>query len=660
MYWVFLTIFSYFAAFLGIFAFGRRKNAVAASIAIVASLVSLGSFFVLLTSTTLQEEFIFVSYNISGLTIDFGFLVDKLSLLMGGIVSFVTTLVFLYSRDYMKDDPEKGRFFALLAFFAGSMLGIVYSVSFIQLFIFWELVGLSSYFLIGFWYKDSTVASSARKVFTTIIIGDAFLLLGLLVLGSAFGTFTFSEIIKEHIHVALPATGVFLVLLGAFAKSAQIPFSMWLPWAMEGPTPVSALLHSATMVKAGVFLIARILPLVIAAHLANFVIVFALLTIFIASLLALAEKDIKRILAYSTISQLGFITFGLGLGAYGASLFHLFNDAFYKALLFLGAGVIIHAGGSRNIFKLKPIHWAKEKIFLILTIIGVLGISGLPPFNGFFSKDLIIDAARETHNKGLYILALIGAFLSALYISRWIFLIMKKVNRHTPSDELSTEKEGLFGWSTKISMGVLALGVILSGWIFTRFFGWLGISDAPRYDPTVSVTSVLLVGTAFLISYLVFVKDIHFGSKRFVFIRSFVYRILDAKFGLVWAYYLLARFLQELGETLSLFDRYIIDAVLHGAVIVGKKLSLLASWIDRRIIDGILHQLARTVIAVCFGSYKFDMAAIDGVVRSFSTLLNFISAQLRKIVSGFATTYVTAIIIAVIFSILFLNGVLAR
>ena len=193
---VFLTIFSYFAAFIVIFVMGGRKNEAANRIAIGASLLSLAAFAVMFFNPALQREFIFASYRISGFTFDFGFLVDKLSLLMGGIVSFVTTLVLFYSRDYMRDDAEKGRFFWLLCFFAGSMLGIVYSVSFVQLFIFWELVGLSSYFLIGFWWHDPVVSSSARKVFTTIVVGDVLLLAGFLILGSAFGTFTFSEMIR--------------------------------------------------------------------------------------------------------------------------------------------------------------------------------------------------------------------------------------------------------------------------------------------------------------------------------------------------------------------------------------------------------------------------------------------------------------------------------
>src|SRR3989338_5919467 len=193
MFWIFLTIFSYFGAFVAIFATGERKNAYADRIAIGASFLSLATFFLLFFAPSLQQEFIFVSYRIAGLTFDFGFLIDKLSLLMGGIVSFVTTLVLFYSRDYMRDDPERGRFFALLCFFAGSMLGIVYSASFAQMIVFWEFVGLSSYFLIGFWWRDPQVASSARKVFTTIVVGDVCLLIGALILAGAFGTFTFSQ-----------------------------------------------------------------------------------------------------------------------------------------------------------------------------------------------------------------------------------------------------------------------------------------------------------------------------------------------------------------------------------------------------------------------------------------------------------------------------------
>ena len=669
---VFLTIFSYFAAFIVIFVMGGRKNEAANRIAIGASLLSLAAFAVMFFNPALQREFIFASYRISGFTFDFGFLVDKLSLLMGGIVSFVTTLVLFYSRDYMRDDAEKGRFFWLLCFFAGSMLGIVYSVSFVQLFIFWELVGLSSYFLIGFWWHDPVVSSSARKVFTTIVVGDVLLLAGFLILGSAFGTFTFSEMIREHIHVALPAAGVFLVLLGAFTKSAQLPFSLWLPWAMEGPTPVSALLHSATMVKAGVFLVARILPLVFAAHLQWFVVVVALATIFFASLLALREADIKRILAYSTISQLGFIALGLGLGAYGAALFHLFNDAFYKALLFLCAGVIIHVGGSRDIYSLKSLHWAREKIILLLTIVGVLGISGLPPFNGFFSKDLIVEAARETHNAGFFALVLGAAFLSALYISRWLFLILRNVEGCSPfsnSCELENgkdvhtgdeeEKKGGFGLSSKIPMGILALGVILTGWLAWSFLGWMGVGEAPHYDSSLGITSVALVLLAFGISYLAYFRQITLFGKLANVFRPWQ-RAVDAKFGIAWLYGVCARFVRSLGESLYIIDRYIIDSILNGAAQAGRSIATIARAIDRYVIDGFLHTVARTMVQICKGSYVFDVKALDGVVRAFYPMLASLSMLFRRLVSGLATTYVVALLVMVIFSILFLNGVFAR
>ncbi|MDP3963592.1 MAG: proton-conducting transporter membrane subunit [bacterium] len=667
MFLIFITIFSYFAAFLAILSVGKRKNAAGGYIALSLSVVSFVSFLALCFSPGLQREFIFATYRISGFTFDFGFLVDKLSLLMGGIVSFVTTLVLAYSRDYMRDDAEKGRFFALLCFFAGSMLGIVYSASLAQMIVFWEFVGLSSYFLIGFWWRDPVVASSARKVFTTIVVGDVCLLLGALVLGQAFGTFTFSQMIQGYNHIVLPAAGVFLVLLGAFTKSAQLPFSMWLPWAMEGPTPVSALLHSATMVKAGVFLIARILPLVLASHLAGFVIVFALATVIAASLFALVEEDIKRILAYSTISQLGFIALGLGLGAYGASLFHLFNDAFYKALLFLCAGVVIHAGGSRNIFALKDLDWKKESVFITLSIIGVLGISGMPPFNGFFSKDLIIDAAAASHNTALYGLTLFGAFLSALYISRWLFLILKKVKR-VPSEarELpsttalqhsgTVAHKNTFGLSSKIPMAMLALGVILTGWLVGPFFNWLGV-DKPHYDFSVSAASVALAASAFAVSYLVWFKNI-VSAERIVRIFGSVYAVLRAKFGIIWFYNVLARFLASLGEALGVFDRYIIDTVLHGAAAFGRSIANIAYAFDRRVIDGMLHGIARGAVAACFVSHRLDTSLIDRAINGFYAVLMAGGERMRLLVSGSAITYAAAIIVGVIASVLMLNGIL--
>lgn len=643
---ILLHIAVYPVAALVILALGRRKDRLGPMIALGASALSMAALAIFFFTHPLPQEYVLARRQMTWFTLEVGFLADQLALLMGGIVSSITLLVLGYSRDYMRRDPERGRFFALMCLFAGSMLGIVYALSSAQLFLFWELVGISSYLLIGFWHRQAGVASAARRVLITIVVGDVLLFLGLLALGTAFGTFTFSQMLRQHLHIAFPVGGVLLVMLGALAKSAQLPFSAWLPWAMEGPTPVSALLHAATMVKAGIFLLARIFPLLEAAHLLPLLTLIALATILASALAALLESDIKRILAYSTVSQLGFMALALGLSSYGAALFHLFNDAFYKALLFLGAGVIIHSGGSRNIFGLRPLSWQKDKVYLILTVVGVLGISGAPPFNGFFSKDLIIESSKEAALGGaLFPLVLAAVFLSMLYIFRWLLLILRRVEK--APDPALAQAGTRFGPNTIFAMGALALGVGGSGWLGTALFQWLGLA-APHYRFAAGIGSAAaLLGTAFLTIYLSYLANWQLAA-RFAATFPLLARIIRADSGLPWIYAALARALRAIGEALSAVDRHLVDGVLEIAAGTARRLGRFNATLDRKVLDDILESAARETVKFCRGAHRFDLGAIDGLIGWLHSVLVFWAARLRRLVTGFAPTYTAALFIAAI------------
>ncbi|MBU1949425.1 MAG: NADH-quinone oxidoreductase subunit L, partial [Candidatus Eisenbacteria bacterium] len=325
--------------------------------------------------------------HLNDLQVAMGFLVDNLTIVMLMVVTVVSTLVHLYSIGYMHGDERYGRYFGYLGLFTFSMLGIVLCDNLIALYVFWELVGLSSYLLIGFWYEKDSASDAGKKAFLTTRIGDVFMFIGIMIIYSSLGTFNFHEIFNAVAHGAISGTrltvaGMFL-FGGAVGKSAQFPLHVWLPDAMEGPTPVSALIHAATMVAAGVYMVGRLFPMLTPDALL-LVAYIGLVTAMLGATVAIVQTDIKKALAYSTISQLGYMIAALGVGGMVAGLFHLMTHAYFKSLLFLGSGSVIHAlhtqempemGGLRK--KMPITFWT----FLIATI----AISGIPPFSGFFS-----------------------------------------------------------------------------------------------------------------------------------------------------------------------------------------------------------------------------------------------------------------------------------
>jgi NADH-quinone oxidoreductase subunit L len=377
--------------------------------------------------------------QVGALRIPFSFLVDPLSSIMLLIVTGIGFLIHVYSAGYMHNDGGFAKFFAYLNLFIFFMLLLVLGSNYVVLFIGWEGVGLCSYLLIGFWFTNANYASAAKKAFIMNRIGDLGFLLAVFFIYSTFGSVEFANVFPQA--ALLPSGSTILVVItlllfvGATGKSAQLPLFTWLPDAMAGPTPVSALIHAATMVTAGIYMIARSNILFTLAPLTmDIVAIVGLSTAIVAALIAITQNDIKKVLAYSTVSQLGYMFLGLGVGAYTGAFFHVITHAFFKALLFLGAGSVIHAmhheQDMRNMGGLK----AKLPITFFTMLMGTIAISGLPPFSGFFSKDEILAHVYE-HNPTLWVIGVLGAMLTAFYMFRMLFLTFWGSFRGTKEQE---------------------------------------------------------------------------------------------------------------------------------------------------------------------------------------------------------------------------------
>jgi len=391
------------------------------------------------------------------------FILDDLSRLMLLVVSGVGSLIHIYSLGYMHDDEGKSRYFAALSLFMFAMLGIVLANNFVMMFIFWELVGFTSYVLIGHWFERDAAADAAKKAFLTTRIGDFGFMIGILMVWMATGSVVFDNIVA-HLSEITSNPGyltivAILIFCGAVGKSAQFPLHVWLPDAMEGPTPVSALIHAATMVAAGVYLLVRVAFLIQASQTALLVIAWiGTITALLGALMATQQSDIKRILAYSTISQLGYMVMAVGLASNEAAMFHLFTHAFFKALLFLAAGsVIVTLHHEQDIRKMGGLA-KKLRITFATFAVGALALVGCPPFSGFFSKDAILALAYE-RNMSIFVIGLTTAFLTAFYVSRAVIVVFLGKPR---SDAARAGKESPLVMI--IPLLILALFALIAGW----------------------------------------------------------------------------------------------------------------------------------------------------------------------------------------------------
>ena len=362
----------------------------------------------------------------NSLLIEFSTYVDGITVLMIVVVSVVTLMVMLYSVGYMKGEPRYGWYFALLSGFSAAMLMLVTSGNLLLLYLSWEAVGLASYLLIGFYWERQTAAEAAKKAFITTRIGDVGLLIGIILLWRGAGSFDIQEIIEaartggfDNLYLTV---AMLFLFAGAAGKSAQFPLHVWLPDAMEGPTPVSALIHAATMVVAGVYLVARMMPVFDEVLIARDVVLYiGLTTAVMGATMGLVTSDIKRVLAYSTISQLGFMFVALGVGSVTAAMFHLFTHAFFKSLLFLGAGSVIHASGAQVVEELGGL-WRKLPATTLFFIVGSLALAGIVPLAGFWSKDEILVALRDHEAMPLFLILAATSALTAIYSARLVLL----------------------------------------------------------------------------------------------------------------------------------------------------------------------------------------------------------------------------------------------
>ncbi len=421
--------------------------------------------------------------NSGSLDVNWSMKIDPLSAVMLVVVTSVSALVHIYSIGYMSHDPHKPRFMAYLSLFTFAMLMLVTSDNFIQLFFGWEGVGLCSYFLIGFWFKKDTANAAAIKAFVVNRVGDFGFALGIFLIFYLFGTVNYSEVFEQiptitnknlnFLGIEINAIDLICLLLfiGAMGKSAQIFLHTWLPDAMEGPTPVSALIHAATMVTAGVFLVVRCSPIYEYSELAlNIVTIVGMSTAFFAATVALVQTDIKKIIAYSTCSQLGYMFFATGVGAYNVAMFHLFTHAFFKALLFLGSGSVIHAfKDEQNINNMGGV-WKKLPYTYSLMVIGTLALTGFPFLSGFYSKDAIIEFAYLRGNTTGYYAAGVGiltAFLTSIYSWRLMF---KTFHGEYNNKEIKIEETHESPLVMLIPLIFLAVGAIFAGITFKELF----------------------------------------------------------------------------------------------------------------------------------------------------------------------------------------------
>ena len=598
--------------------FGRRlRGNVAAAPAITAAAISSAISFVMLFYVISGRgvDVSFPWFATGDYLLSVGAAVDPLGALMLVVVSVVGLLVQIYSVGYMHGDVRFSRYFAYLSLFIFSMYGLVLSNSFFLLFIFWELVGICSYLLIGFWFEKKSAADAGKKAFITNRIGDFGFLIGVLMLASAAGTFQFKEIFHaaqsgQFAPAFLTVAAIFL-FGGAIGKSAQFPLHVWLPDAMEGPTPVSALIHAATMVAAGVYMVARCFPLFSASPQASLVVAtIGGITAIMAATIACTQFDIKRVLAYSTLSQLGYMMLGLGSGGYVAGMFHLMTHAFFKALLFLGAGSVIHAMHEQDIRQMGGLS-KYMKVTSLTFLAACLAIAGVPPFSGFWSKDEILVAVRQSGNTTLYVLAVAGAALTAFYMFRLYFIVFAGAEKKKAHESPAVMAAPL------AVLGVLSVcaGWVGLPWVKTGIVSFLtgtqahatagaaaqtqahaaaAGAHAAHHGPDYAVmgTSLLVVGGGILLAYATYMKS-WVSREAFSKRLPLLYKLVYNKYYVDEIYLVLVVMpVVRLARGLYAFDLAVIDGAVNGTASLTVLLSKAKRWFDLYVIDGLVNGVA--------------------------------------------------------------------
>jgi len=602
-----------------------------------------------------------------------GILIDNVTAVMLLVVTLVSTLVHLFSIGYMHGDPRYNRFFAYLSIFSFSMLGLVLAESFLFIYIFWELVGLSSYLLIGFWFEKKSASDAGKKAFIVNRVGDFGFLIGILIIYATCGVLGYDQVFLAIGEGKLSGTLLTLagigVFCGAIGKSAQFPLHVWLPDAMEGPTPVSALIHAATMVAAGVYLVGRVYPM-FTPDAFLFIAFFGLITLFLTASIALAQNDIKKVLAYSTCSQLGYMIMGLGVGGYTAGLAHLTTHAAFKACLFLGSGSVIHAVHSQDIQEMGGLR-KKMPITFVTFLIATLAISGVPGFSGFYSKDMILGAALEFGMKSanpLHMIFFIGALFTAGLTAFYMFRLVILTFFGAPKDHHKYDHAHESPASMWVPLVVLA-GLSFSFW-YSGWFGMLvqkpksvanlaGIS-APAVTPHEARPAVHgesqerpshgetpagavhgeaaghdaehdahIAHTAHTYAMYSSVAVGALGILLAFVVYSFGWINPDRVANAVKPLY---RFLQNKWYFDELYEATIIDG--------SKALSRGLAWFDMHVVDGLVNLAAQIGVFVSFLVGKFDDYVVDGAVNGLASATTGSGSVLRRMQTGKLYHYV--------------------
>ena len=607
-----------FAAFLLILIFTRSRPRLSARLSIGAVSISLICAVLLLVLHRHPEPAIQYSARwmvVSGLEVPFGFLIDPLSLLMLTIVATISLLVQVYSLGYMAGDPGFSRYYAFMSLFAWAMLSLCVSPTMFQLYIFWELVGLASYLLIGFWYEKFSATQAGKKAFVMTRTGDVAFFIGLLLILVKLGNVSILEM-NGPAAAGLPpgilTLAALLLFGGIVGKSAQFPLMTWLPDAMEGPTPVSALLHSATMVAAGVFLFARLFPFFSLSPTAmNVFLAIGTISMLLSGTMAMVSRDIKKVWAYSTISQLGFMIMALGAGDYFAGVFHLTTHAGFKALLFLCSGVFIHKYATNDVFELSSAGSRGMKVPIITICIGAAALSGIPPLSGYFSKEAIVGGLAALDNPNWLYAALAGIFLTAYYSFRLIFILL----RPRPGATAPQGHSGSHGASSGESamtwpLIILATVTVVLGFLETPFHHFL---DGPaaaamhgeRLSPWMNYMPLALALAGVAIAFLEFGRP---GASQIGFIERIppLFRLFSERWYIDHVY------------------RFLLD------VFVDKGLSRLAYANDNKVIDPGIDGLCngaveggRIVAFLNSGMIQYRLLAMFGVLVFLSVYFLF-------------------------------------
>jgi len=573
---------------------------------------------------------------------EIGILIDSLTAVMLMVVTTVGACVQIYSVGYMHGDPRFSRFFSYLSLFLFSMLGLVLANNFFMIFIFWELVGLTSYLLIGFWFEKKTAADAGKKAFITTRIGDLGFIVGLLLIAAYAGTFNFGDVFDKVGAGMIPAgiltAAAIFLFCGAVGKSAQFPLHVWLPDAMEGPTPVSALIHAATMVAAGVYLVARTMNVFVGSAEASMVVaIIGLITSFMAATIGLVQNDIKRVLAYSTVSQLGYMIMALGLygydtamghhsAGYVAGTLHLMTHAFFKGLLFLGAGSVIHAVHTNDIQEMGGLA-PKMKITSITFMIASLSIAGIFPLSGFWSKDEIV--ATTLHHPVFLVFTLLIAFMTAFYMWRLCFLTFfgKPRDQHKYDHAHESPKS-------------MTYPLILLGFL-SIFAGWVAIPWLPHG-----------------FSSFVFHGEPHHASPNFILMLVSSIVALSGIFLAYLIYYKQKISADMLAEKFKpiyklFYNKYYFDEIYQFLIIDPLMAFARFMWtFDARVIDGAVNGTAWLTIWWSKIKLWFDVWIVDGAVNGSGWLVRQAGRILRYLQSGSMQFYTLFILVAVVVLVL--------